>query len=516
MMRALIVATLLFVGSGAALAQDLSVLHIKAVVVDEAGKVTPVPRHALLISDEPPTTAPRRIFTGLDGTANVRLRPGDYTVESDEPVVFYGKAYQWTQHLVIASGRDATLELTADNAEVEVATAATASAAPLEVSPSFLQAQWQDSVVAIWTPSAHGSGFLFDAKGLIATNQRVIGDATTVEVQLSPDVKVAARVLAADRALDVAVLWIDPSLVTSVKPLPLGCALAAKPLLGGEELFTIGAPLRGPKRMTAGTPDLRLPSGSEGGPVFSSDGVVVGITSTPSRVVRTNAVCEAVAAAEKKMTDAAPPAATHLPVEPSKPFPVDALKDAVKRRAGSLNPYQMSSADFDVAFITPVLVYGDKYRFEQQSGKEPPVGRPLFDFGAWSEYMADVPPVLLIRVTPKMVERFWTTVGRAAARTQGMALPPIKHIKSGFSRMRVFCGDAEVTPIHPFTLDLRVSETDAVDEGLYVFDPGALGPQCGSVKLVLYSEKEPGKGDTKVVDSRVIDQIWKDFEPHRQ
>ena len=508
MMRALIVATLLFVGSGAAgsgdaAAQDLSVLHIRAVVVDEAGKVTPVPRHALLISDEPPTTAPRRIFTGLDGTANVRLRPGDYTIESDEPVVFYGKAYQWTQHLVIVAGRDATLELTPDNAEIE--TAATASASPLEVSPSFLQAQWQDSVVAIWTPSAHGSGFLFDAKGLIATNQRVIGDATSVEVQLSPDVKVAARVLAADRALDVAVLWIDPSLVTSLKPLPLGCALAAKPLLGGEDLFTIGAPLRGPKRMTVGTPDLRLPLGSEGGPVFSADGVVVGITSTPSRVVRTNAVCEAVAIAEKKMTDAAPPAATHLPVEPSKPFPVDALKDAVKRRAGSLNPYQISSADFDVAFLTPVLVYGDKDR-----------SNPLFDFGNWSEYMADVPPVLLIRVTPKMVERFWTTVGRAAARTQGMALPPIKHIKSGFSRMRVFCGDAEVTPIHPFTLDLRVSETDAVDEGLYVFDPGALGPQCGSVKLVLYSEKEPGKGDTKVVDPRVIDQIWKDFEPYRQ
>ena len=527
MLRALTFATLLFVGAGAAAAQDVSVLHIKAVLVDEAGKVTPVPRHALLISDEPPTTAPRRVFTGLDGTANVRLRPGDYTVESDEPLVFNGKAYQWTQHLVIVSGREATLELTADNAEIEVATAATASAAPLEVSPSFLQAQWQDSVVAIWTPSAHASGFLIDAKGLIATNQRVIGDATSVEVQLSPDLKVAAGVLAADRALDVAVLWIDPSLVSSLKPLPLGCALAAKPLLGGEDLFTIGAPLRGPKRMTVGTPDLRLPSGSEGGPVFSADGVVVGITSIDSRVVRTNAVCAAVASAEMKMKDAASPAATHLPIEPSKPFPVDALKDAVKGRAGSLNPYEMSSADFDVAFLTPVLIYGDKdppsplrgfgaaSRFEQQKGSEP-VGRPLFDFGTWSEYMADVPPVLLIRVTPKMVERFWTTVGRAAARTQGLALPPIKHVKSGFSRMRVFCGDAEVTPIHPFTLDLRISETGAVDEGLYVFDPGALGPQCGSVKLVLYSEKEPGKADTKVVDPRVVDQIWKDFEPYRR
>jgi hypothetical protein len=52
-------------------------------------------------------------------------------------------------------------------------------------------------------------------------------------------------------------------------------------------------------------------------------------------------------------------------------------------------------------------------------------------------------------------------------------------------------------------------------EGLAVFDPGALGPSCSSVKLVLYSEKEPQKGDTRVVDARVVQQIWDDFAPYR-
>ena len=70
--------------------------------------------------------------------------------------------------------------------------------------------QWQDSVVALWTPTTHASGFVIDAKGLIATSQRAIGAATSVEVQLTPAVKVAARVLVADPARDVAVLWIDP------------------------------------------------------------------------------------------------------------------------------------------------------------------------------------------------------------------------------------------------------------------------------------------------------------------
>ena len=77
--------------------------------------------------------------------------------------------------------------------------------------------------------------------------------------------------------------------------------------------------------------------------------------------------------------------------------------------------------------------------------------------------------------------------------------------------MRVFCGDTEVTPIHPFMVEQRTSETEAIYEGLYVFDPAALGPQCGTVKLTVYSEDEPDKGDTRAVDPKVLQQITRDF-----
>jgi hypothetical protein len=323
---------------------------------------------------------------------------------------------------------------------------------------------------------------------------------------------------------------------------PLGCAQAAKPpVVDGQELFTIGAPLREQKDMTSGivsrvephaiVSDFRLASGSAGGPVFTAGGGVVGITSIvddknesrrrASRVVRIDDACDVVASAEEKMNGAAPPGGTHLPVEPVRPLPVNALKDMVQRRAGSLSPYQMSSSDFDVAFMTPVLIYGAQYQSERDMGpsggpRTPAVVRPLMDFANWSEYVADIPPALLIRVTPKLAAGFWTTVARGAARTQGVSLPPIKHVKSGFSRMRIFCGDAEVTPIHPFKLEQRVSESEAIYEGLYVLDPGALGPHCGSVKLVLYSEKEPAKGDTRLVDPSVLQRIWQDFAPYRE
>jgi S1-C subfamily serine protease len=547
MVRALLIATLMFISARpAAFGQELGTLHIKVAVVDNDRKPTPVPRHALLISDNPTTAPPRQVITALDGSATVRLRPGNYTVESDRSVVFQGRAYEWIQMVDIRSGGDAVLELTADNAEIGPPTAADAGASSLAADPSFLLPQWENSVVAVWTPGSRASGFLIDPRGLVATSQRVIGTATSVEVQLSPAIKVAARLLAADPERDVAILWIAPAVVASVRPVPLGCAPAAPPVVvDGQELFAIGASVREQKAMTSGTvshvdphaivADFRLAPGSTGGPVFAADGSMVGITSivddtndsrgADSRVVRLDDVCEVVATMENESKDVAPPEATHRPVDPVRPFPVAALKEAAQRRAGSLNPYQLSASDFDVAFVTPVLVYAAQYPPTPvrvgERGKSPRAPdptparvRPQIDFGRWSDYVVDVPPVLLIRVTPKLVEGFWTTVARGAARTQGVNLPAIKRVKSGFSRMRVLCGDVEVTPIHPFTLEQRVAENTFV-EGLYAFEPGALGPHCGAVKLVLYSEKEPDTGDTRAVDPKVIEQIWQDFAPYR-
>ena len=548
MIRGLIIAALVLAVQVAAPAPGVSVLHVKVVLTDAAGTATPVPRHVLLVSENPAGATPRQIVTGLDGTADIRLKPGNYTVESDRPVAFQGKAYQWTQVIDVPAGRDTVLELTAGNADAEsAATPDAASLRPGETDPSFLLGQWQDSVVALWSPTAHASGFVIDANGLIVTNQRVVGTASSIEVQLAPSVKVAALVLTADPARDVAVLWIDPKAIASVKPVPLVCNKDLQsPEAKGKEIFTIGTPLRGPKRMTSGSvrraspqgvdADLLIARGSAGGPVFTAGGDVIGLTSIAtddersdgsSRVVASGNVCEVVASAKQKMNAATPPNGTLLPVEPDRPFPADALKAASAGRAGSLNPYQVTASTFEVSFITPVLTYGVQHLHEQMNPEagarkgsarapEPPMVRPLMDFSNWSEYVADYPPVLLVRITPRLVEGFWTTVGRMAAHTQGVSLPPIKRIKSGFGRLRTFCGDAEVTPIHPFRLEQRVSETEAIYEGLYVFDPAALGPHCATVKLMLYSEKEPDKPETKVVDAAIVQRFWDDFKTWRE
>src|SRR5262245_11110086 len=100
--RALSVSLLLVLGASAAFAQASSTLHITVTLPDATGRITPVAGHALLISDEPPSAPPRRIFTTPTGTLEVSLGPGRYAVESDRPVLFEGKRYEWSRRIDIA------------------------------------------------------------------------------------------------------------------------------------------------------------------------------------------------------------------------------------------------------------------------------------------------------------------------------------------------------------------------------------------------------------------------------
>lgn len=522
--------------------QQVGLLKIKVTVLDAQGQVRPVPRHALLISDNPASAAPQRVVTKIDGTAEARLRAGNYTIESDQPLIFQGKSYEWRQTLDVAAGRDTALELTPANAQVEATSVPAAGASgDVEVSRATILSDFQDSIVNIWSPTKIGAGFLVDPRGLIATTQRLVGSATAVEVQVTSKNRVPARVIAADPNANVALVWVEPASLPSARPVRLGVAKDGKaPIAENDQVFAIDATLDGAKNLTSGAvnrvgthtlaTDLRLDPESAGAPVFNVDGDVVAMTTTgesgvdvyrvSEKSVRIEDVRTVLADAEKKMTGAAPTG--KLPIEPERPADDDALKAAANKRAGSLSPYQVSASDFDVYILTPPLIYGSQHPPERTNSRDlarearnPELMqqslRALSDFGNWSDYVSSNQPVLYIRATPKLVENFWTTVARGAASTQGVAIPAIKHVKTGFSNMRVYCGASEVTPIHPLKIERRLEGGRDIYEGLYVFDPSALGPDCGTVKLSLFSEREPEKADTRTIDPKILEQVRADF-----
>ncbi len=529
MFRGLALALIVLLAPHTGVVQVLSVLRINAIVVDSTGRAMPVPRHALLISGNPASAPPRRVLTSLKGAVEIRLVPGNYTVESDRPVALDGKAYQWTMVVDVVGGRDAVLELTGGNADVvPITDAADSAAAPPDADPSSLLATWKDSVVAIWTATAHGSGLLIDSQGIVVADQYVIGAASSVEVQLSASVKVAGVVVASDAVRGIALVRIDASIAASAKAHTLQCDATAGPLVVGDDITAIEAPLDRLRGTRSGSIDVILPNviefnlraseGGSGAPVFGAAGQFIGLTtlvperdgerSDRTRIVRIGRLCEVIASATAKITATPPPSAAQLPVESLRPFPpIESAGVGVKGGAGSPKPYQLATSEFDVEFITPVQVRASQAA--QASGVR------QFGFGNWSAYVDEVPPVLLIRVTPRFVESFWARVARGAVMTQGVSLPPLKRPKSNFERMRAMCGNAEIVPVHPFTLKHRLTGKDTIVEGLYAFDPEALTPACATVTLQLFSEKDPQKADTLVVDVKLIQQIWQDFAPHR-
>lgn len=522
----------------------LGVLRLRITIVDADRNTRPVPRHALLVSQNPSSAAPQRLVTAADGTAEMRLRPGNYTVESDEPLVFQGQAYQWARTVDITAGQTIVLDLTTDSAQIEAA--ATVSASPSYVpaagSASALLLDWQNSVVSIWSPTALGAGFVIDSRGLIATNQRLVGRARVLEVQISSSEKFAARVLASDPDKNVAILWVDPKAIAAARPVKLGYAESGKPPADKDKLFAITTAIRDAKSTTSGTvsrvmahtlrSDVRVDDDSLGAPLFNPAGEVVAITAPDDgtdtgagyHAVRIDEARGVIAAAERKMATTDAPDAARRPVDPIRPFEDDALKEAAKRRAGSLAPYRIAAADFDVSLITPVLVYASRHQGEgggrdtggvRSATDMPAALRALQGFENWDDYVRNDPPVLMVRATPKLVESLWKTLGRVAAQSQGVQIPAMKHIKAGFASMRMLCGAAEVTPIHPFKIEQRVGENDVVYEGLYVFDPASVGPHCGTVTLVLFSDKDPDKGDSRVVEPGILRRIRDDFAPYR-
>lgn len=526
------------------------VLRIAVTVVAADGSSRPAPRHALLISDDPVTSAPQRFVTKTDGTVEAHLKPGKYIVESDTPFVFEGKSYEWAQPVTVAASGETTLALTARNATVEASKPGSGDSpgvaeAAAEHAEASLLAAWQDSVVTIWTPRSSGRGVLVDARGLVATNQRLVGRDTAVEVQFSATKKVAGRVVASDPNKNVAIIWIDPQAAAPAKPMTPGYADDGSTAVNErDKVYSIEGRAGDAKDLVSGsvervsahtvTTDVPLGRDSSGAPIFTAAGAVVAIATADDatvvntlspRAIRIDDAKAALAEAERKIQETAPPGAALLPVDPPRPFPEAALISAAKSRAANSSAYLVGAADFDVNIITPPMIYasfhrtGDSRHFDygrDDPSASQPALRPLDDFGTWNEYVSDAPPVVLIRVTPKFGENFWTTVARGAAQTQGMSIPAIKRPKAAFGGLRLSCGDREIAPIHPFRIQHQIGDSASIDEGLYVFDAAAMSPQCGAVKITVFSDKPGDKGDSRTVDPKIVQQVWDEFAPYRQ
>ena len=248
--------------------------------------------------------------------------------------------------------------------------------------------------------------------------------------------------------------------MASIAPVPLRCSGSRPPSASTEqEIFALSTPLGGTRggRPVHGSHsarvfpvDLSLGTAGTGGPCTPpgsarrtdhSSGRARGAEARRDAVVRRSCVQTRRGGGEEGHGVPAPSAA-HLPVERSSRRPSTRLKSHRASR-GNLRPYAMPTSELDVAFITPVSTS--------------PGSLSRTRFGNWSACVADIPPVLFIRVTPKMAE---PSGGRSRGRRvhTGHGPPSAQRLKSGFERLQAFCDRTEVAPIHPFSSTSRLRD----------------------------------------------------------
>ena len=154
--------------------------------------------------------------------------------------------------------------------------------------------QIKDSVVLIETNLGLGSGFVYDIKGHIITNQHVIQDADTIQVTFLDGNITSASLVGMDIYSDLAVLKVNPQ-VTTLQPVVLGSSFG---LTVGEPVAAMGNPFGLSDTLTVGIVsslertmtaagnyviidiiqiDAAVNPGNSGGPLVNVYGQVVGV-----------------------------------------------------------------------------------------------------------------------------------------------------------------------------------------------------------------------------------------------
>jgi serine protease Do len=160
------------------------------------------------------------------------------------------------------------------------------------VNKAFIRGSF--SKEAILTKTGSGSGVIYDASGLIVTNNHVVKGAQELDVQLADGRILKGRVLGADAATDLAVVKVDGD------NLPVAMFGTSKDLMVGEPAIAIGNPLGEELEgsVTAGVisalnrsisigehqfqliqTDAAINPGNSGGALVNADGLVIGINS---------------------------------------------------------------------------------------------------------------------------------------------------------------------------------------------------------------------------------------------
>ena len=158
---------------------------------------------------------------------------------------------------------------------------------------AYIRDRWSRNVFQM--PRGTGSGFVWDARGYIVTNEHVVRGGDTFVVTLADNTALKAFLVGVDPDHDLAVLRVEPPTDQILRPLALG---TSQDLRVGQSVFAIGNPFGLDQTLTTGVigglereiradterriygviqTDAAINPGNSGGPLLDSAGRVIGV-----------------------------------------------------------------------------------------------------------------------------------------------------------------------------------------------------------------------------------------------
>lgn len=248
----------------------------------------------------------------LNNSQSERLRPDSYKSRSASSARIYRNALLWLALLPILAVTKSWAGTLPDfsglveeegDAVVKISVVADTSRASDSGIPGFDPEQLPEQYRRFFeqppqTPrpqprqaSGFGSGFIISADGYVITNAHVVNNATEITVGLHDRREFPATLVGSDTASDIALLKLD------AKDLPVVTIGNSEDLRVGEWVLAIGSPFGFEHTATQGIvsalarslpddtyvpfiqTDVAVNPGNSGGPLFNTDGEVVGVNS---------------------------------------------------------------------------------------------------------------------------------------------------------------------------------------------------------------------------------------------
>jgi hypothetical protein len=331
-------------------------------------------------------------------------------------------------------------------------------------------------------------------------------------------------------------------------------------VLDGARVFTISSPLTQNKTLTKGTlrntenginPDFKIGISDSGAPVFSAVGEVIGVLKFvdqngtrpgASGVIRIED-SQVLLAKARQMIKEAPafPSAELLPTEPVDSYPAGVLKNRVDLKKFMPKLYEADIGKYHLTMITPVLKYyiteRNRIALERQQKKNeksgtvatPMMTNSFRELRNWGDYVNQMRPVVHLLVVPevsatgKSTFLSLLTLGVGLMGGSPMLLPADFKCKADFEEMSLTCDSKPVKPIQRGKIEfvkslssyLRTKQRMAY-AGVYTYSAETFDPdKCKQLNLKVVSEQSPTAPEIRLIDPKMVQQVWSDFEPYR-